>query len=126
MPIRPHALGAVSRHSTNAGLTVAAVKKSQLYQGSFAPIMLELTNSRSLQTWTIQSALNFDSVATNGYAWFVTKGPPDWSQTNNPGGPVWYRRLQWQSTNATWADTDWVALTNTVPTYQDYYDLYGT
>ena len=103
-----------------------ALKESQIYQGSFAPTMLELTNGLSQQIWTIQPAFNFDTVATNGYAWFVAKGPPDWGQTNNPGGPLCYRRLQWQATNANWADTNWVVLSNTVPTYQNYYDLDGT
>ena len=102
------------------------MKKSQLYQGSFAPTMLELTDGLSLQIWTIVPAVNFDTVATNGYAWFVVKGPPDWSNTNNPGGPLCYRKLQWQGTNAMWADTNWTVLSNTVPTYQNYYDLDGT
>jgi len=70
--------------------------------------------------------VNFDPVATNGYAWFVGKGPPDWSNTNNPGGPLCYRKLQWQGANAVWADTNWTVLSNTVPTYQNYYDLDGT
>ncbi len=83
------------------------MKKSQLYQGSFAPTILELTNGLSLQIWTIVPAVNFDPVATNGYAWFVGKGPPDWNNTNNPGGPLCYRKLQWQGANAVWADTNW-------------------
>jgi len=67
-------------NSSNAGHTVVAIKKHELYQGSFLATTLLLTNGLSLQTWTIQPAVNFDAVATNGYAWFVTKGPPDWSQ----------------------------------------------
>jgi hypothetical protein len=75
--------------------------------------------------WTIQPAINFDDVPTSGYAWFVAKGPPDLS-TNYQGGAIHYRRLQWQGTNAVWAETNWVAVTDPATTYRDYYDLDGT
>ncbi len=62
-------------------------------------------------------------MPTNGYAWFVVKGPPEWG-TNYQGGAICYRRLQWAGTNASWTDTDWTMVTNSV--YRNYYDLDGT
>jgi hypothetical protein len=60
-----------------------------------------------------------------GIAWFVAAGPPD-AGTNYQGGPVLYRRLQWMGTNAAWADTNWIEVSNPGPTYRDYYELSGT
>jgi hypothetical protein len=78
-----------------------------------------------LTSWTIQPAVNFDEVPTNGYAWFVAKGTPD-SGTNYQGGAVLYRRLQWQGTNAVWADANWVEAGDAGSDYQDYYEFSGT
>jgi len=64
-------------------------------------------------------------MPNNGYAWFVAKGAPDLG-TNYQGGAIHYRRLQWSGTNAAWAETDWIVLTNSGPTYRDYYDLDNT
>ena len=64
-------------------------------------------------------------MPTNGYAWFVAKGAPDLG-TNYQGGAIHYRRLQWSGTNAAWAETNWIVITNSGPTYRDYYDLDDT
>ena len=106
---------------TNVWHSVVAIKKPEIYQGTNLSTQLNLTNA----SWTIQPAVNFDAVPTNGYAWFVAKGPPD-AGTNYQGGAVLYRRLQWQGTNAAWADTNWIELSNSGPTYQDYYEPSGT
>jgi hypothetical protein len=106
---------------TNSGHTVVAIKKPEIYQGAFIANHFALTNG--LPVWMIQPTVNFDDVPTNGYAWFVVKGPPEW-ETNYQGGALCYRRLRWEGTNAVWADTDWTAVTNSV--YRDYYDLDGT
>jgi hypothetical protein len=111
--------------STNVGHTVVAVKKPEIYAGVLITNRLDIYSTNTLPVWTIQPAVNFDDVATNSYAWFVAKGPPDLS-TNYRGGAICYRRLQWEGTNVAWADTNWVALSDTVPTYRDYYDLDGT
>ncbi len=110
-------------NGTNAGHTIFAVKKPEVYQGTNLSTRIEVTND--LTAWTIQPAVNFDDVATDGYAWFVAKGPPD-AGTNYQGGPVLFRRLQWQGTNAVWADTNWVEVSNPGATYQDYFELAGT
>jgi hypothetical protein len=98
-----------------------AVKKPEIYQGTNFSTQLEMTNA----LWTIQPAVNFDDVPADGYAWFVAKGPPD-AGTNYQGGAVLYRRLHWQGTNAAWADTNWVEVSNPGPSYQDYYEFSGT
>jgi len=108
--------------TTNEGHTVVAIKKPDIYLGTNT--MVFLTNNNDLNLWTLQPAVSFDSVPTNGYAWFVAKGPPD-SGSQYQGGPIVYRRLQWNGTNAAWADTNWLAV-STGTNYQDYYDLYGT
>jgi hypothetical protein len=107
---------------TNAGHTVMAIKKPEIYQGTFISRKFEITNGPPV--WHIQPVVSFDDAPTNGYAWFVAKGPPDLS-TNYAGGAICYRRLQWVGTNAT-MDTNWFILTNTVLNYRDYYDLDGT
>jgi hypothetical protein len=110
--------------STNAGHTIVAINKSNIYQGSFIATNLCLTNDLDLKLWTIQPAVNFDTVPTNGYAWFVAKGPPDLG-TNYQGGELYYHRLQWVGTNAL-LDTNWFAVSNPGSNYRDYYDLDGT
>jgi hypothetical protein len=107
---------------TNAGHTIIAIKKPEVYQGTFISQKFEITNT--LPVWHIQPVVSFDDVPTNGYAWFVAKGPPDLS-TNYAGGAICYRRLQWSGTNA-FMDTNWFILTNTVINYRGYYDLDGT
>jgi len=112
--------------STNAGQTVVALKKPEIYQGTFLSTTLEIYSSNSLPVWTLQPAVNFDPVPTNGYAWFVAKGPAEFG-SNYQGGAILYRRLQWSGTNAAWADTDWFAVTNGPGVaYRDYFDLDGT
>ena len=111
--------------STNAGHTVVALKKPEIYDGIFITNRLENYTTNTPPVWTIQPAVNFDDVTTNGFAWFVAKGPPDLSM-NYQGGAIYYRRLQWSGTNAAWAETNWIAVSNTTTTYRDYYDLDGT
>jgi len=106
---------------TNAGHTVVAIKKPDIYLGT--NISAFPTNNLDLTLWTLQPAVNFDSVQSNGYAWFVAKGPPN--LTNYQGGAIVYRRLQCRGTNAAWADTSWFTVSTTT-NYQDYYDLDGT
>ena len=107
--------------TTNAGFTIIAVKKPEIYNGTNLFTRIEVTND--LASWTIQPAVNFDDVPTNGYAWFVANGPPD-AGTNYQGGSVLFRRMQWQGTNAAWADTNWVEVSNPGSAYQDYYEGY--
>jgi len=109
--------------TNNLGHAVVAIKKPDIYQGSFITNQFEITNGPPV--WTIQPAVNFDDVTTNAYAWFVAKGPPDLS-SNYQGGAICYRRLQWSGTNAGWAETNWIVVTNTATAYRDYYDLDGT
>jgi hypothetical protein len=116
-------LSVLQLNGTNAGHTIVAVKKPEIYSGTNLWTRIELTND--LTSWTIQPAVNFDEVPTNGYAWFVAKGTPD-SGTNYQGGAVLYRRLQWQGTNAVWADANWVEAGDAGSDYQDYYEFSGT
>ena len=108
--------------NTNAGHTIVALKKPRIYQGTNLSTRLEVTDG--LTSWTVLPAVNFDPVATDGFAWFVAKGPPVLSGAYG-GGPVLYRRLQWSGTNAAWADTNWLAVSTGTTGYQDYYDLDG-
>jgi hypothetical protein len=113
------------------GHTVVAIKKPEIYQGSFVTSRLEVLGD--VGGWTIQPAVNFDPVPTNGFAWFVAKGPPlltniyQGQLTNTyqaEGGAIRYLRLRWNGTNAAWVDTNWVSLSES--SYRDYYDLDGT
>ncbi len=110
--------------ATNAGHTMVALKKSEIYNGTYNPRTLSLTNGLDLKLWTIQPAVNFDNVSTNDYAWFVAKGPPEWDGTNYQGGQVYSRCFQW-GTNENWV-TNWQAVASTGSTYRNYYDLDGT
>jgi hypothetical protein len=115
---------AVYRGGFGTGLwhSVVAFKKPEIYQGTNFMTLLQVTN---LVSWTIQPAVNFDDVPADGPAWFVAKGAPSLG-TNYQGGPLMYRRLQWQGTNAVWTDTNWVEVGSGGAGYQDYYDLDGT
>ena len=115
---------------TNAGHTVVAIKKPEIYLGGTNPPIqtrIELgTNANETKVWTIQPAVNFDSVNTNDYAWLVAKGPPQFG-SNYQGGAVHYRRLQWINTNAVMVDTNWIPV-EAPPgsSYRNYYDIDGT
>jgi len=117
----------VAEH-TNDGLTVVAIKKADIYNGTNRYTLL--TNHPGLSTWCIQPAVNFDTVTSNGYAWFVAKGPPEYGTQSGTnyygGGAVYYRRLQWLGTNADWVETNWVSVPSPQPDYRDYYDFDGT
>ncbi len=107
---------------TNSGHTILAIKKPEIYDGTFIAQKFEITNSPLV--WIIQPVVNFDPVGTSDFAWFVAKGPPDLG-TNYQGGTLLYRRLQWSGTNA-FLDTNWFTLAMTNTAYRDYYDLDGT
>ncbi len=109
--------------STNAGHTVVAIKKPQIYTNQFVSTIFRLTNG--LPFFTIQPVVNFDAVSASDFAWFVAKGLPDYG-TNYQGGAIWYGRLQWTNTTAVGLDTNWFVVSNSGPTYRDYYDLDGT
>ncbi len=111
-----------SNGGTNSGHTIVAIKKPEIYQGTFIAQKFEITNSPLV--WTIQPVVNFDPVGTSDFAWFVAKGPPDLG-TNYQGGALLYRRLQWSGTNAL-LDTNWSTLAITNTAYRNYYDLDGT
>jgi hypothetical protein len=121
-------LTVLHRHSSaNAGHTVVALKKPEIYQGTNLQTRWEVdTNATDLKVWTIQPAVNFDSVSSNDYAWLVAKGPPQLG-TNYQGGAVLYRRLRWVGTNAILVDTNWHPVSQAAAVnYQDYYDIEGT
>jgi len=115
-------LGNLGVAPTNAGFTLAAIKKGDVYIGRTNYTILTDTNS-GLLSWAIQPAVNFDAVASNGYAWFVAKGPPTLG-TNYKGGAVFYRRLQWSGSTAAWVEPNWISVPST--SYQAYYDFDGT
>ena len=97
---------------------VVAIKKPEIYQGTNLSVFANVPTNEVFGI--IQPAVNFDDTPRGGYAWFIAKQP----RTNaSPylGGSVAYRRLAWSGTNASWADTNWVALTNA--SYRDYFDL---
>jgi hypothetical protein len=102
-----------------ASNVVIAIKKPEIYQGTNILTRLRVTTNE-LPTTIIQPAVNFDSPPRGQYAWFVAKRWHN-DETNNLGGAVSYRRLQWDGTVADWVDTNWVTLTNTF--YRDYFDL---
>lgn len=107
------------------GHTVVAIKKPEIYAGLLITNRLDLYMTNSLPVWTIQPAVNFDNITTNGYAWFVSKGPPELN-SNYQGGAIYYRRLQWSDSNVAWLETNWIVISNHVGNYRDYYDLDGT
>jgi hypothetical protein len=114
----------------NAGHTVIAIKKPDIYLGANITNILtriELgTNGSETKVWTIQPAVNFDSVTTNAYAWLVAKGPPQLG-SNYQGGAILYRRLQWSNTTALMVDTNWIAVEPwSGANYRNYYDIEGT
>jgi hypothetical protein len=116
----------VYSHMTNQqqvldGQTVVAIKKPEIYLGTNWQTLLTNVGPNA---WTIQPAVNFDSPPTGGYAWFVAKAPPT-NGPPNPGGAIYYRRLQWSGTNAAWADGAWQPVPDppSPQTYRDYYDL---
>jgi|GEM_PF-2767568 len=108
---------------TNSGHFIVAIKKPDIYQGTNTGTQIDVTNDLAYEA--IQPVVNFDSLPTNGYAWFVLKGPPD-EGSNYQGGPILYRRLQWSGTNAVLVDTNWVTLSTGGANYQDYFDLDST
>jgi hypothetical protein len=115
-------LSVVHIGATNEGFTVVAIRKQDIYTGNTNYTVLTNTNP-GLLSWTIQPAVNFDYVGSNGYAWFVAKGPPTLG-SGYKGGAIYYRRLQWSGSNAMWVETNWVSVLST--NYQNYYDFDGT
>lgn len=110
---------------TNAGFTVIAIKKQEIYTNTLVYTYLPV-GTNEVVTWCIQPAVNFDSPPAGGYAWFVAKGPPDLGPTYR-GGAVFYRRLEWVGTNARWeTNSGWRDLTNAPNSYREYYDFDGS
>jgi hypothetical protein len=118
-----HFGGSGGSGNTNGGHTIVAIKKPEIYQGTLLSTLLTVPSDPPV--WTIQPVVNCDPVATTNYAWFVAKGPPNLS-SNYQGGGIWYHRLQWNGTNAAWAETNWLVLTDPPAGYRNYYDLDGT
>jgi hypothetical protein len=56
--------GADNNLYTNAGQTVVAIKKPEIYNGMYIAHRFDITNG--LPIWVTQAAVNFDDVATNG------------------------------------------------------------
>ncbi len=102
-----------------ASNVVIAIKKPEIYQGTNILTRLRVSTNE-LPAKIIQPAVNFDSPPRGQYAWFVAKRFHN-DETNATGGAISYRRLQWSGTNAEWADTNWMTLTNSF--YRDYFDL---
>jgi len=109
----------------NDGHEVVAIKKPDIYQGTYVATFLYVTNTE-LNTLSITPVVNFDTSRLGSNVWFVAKGPSTGQGTNYKGGPLQYRRLSW-NTNSTaqWLDTSWLVLPEPQPTYLDYFDLDG-
>ncbi len=100
--------------------TIVAIKKPEIYQGTNIMVLLEVSTNE-LPAKVIQPAVNFDNPPRGNYAWFVAKRLRDYGESNYYGGALTYRRLLWNGTNASWAETNWVVPTNTA--YRNYYDF---
>ena len=101
---------------------IIAIKKPQIYEGTLITHSFPIARfSESMPVAGVVPAINFDSLPTNGYTWFVMSGPPSLG-SNCLGGEIWYRKLHWVGTNA-FLDTNWWILSEPSPTYRDYYDL---
>ena len=111
----------LAQQFVNDGHTVVAIKKPEIYQGTFQHQALYNAPSE-LNTTTVQPAFNFDDPPSGGHAWFIAKGAPTVGPPYVPG-KIYYRRLQWNGGTAAWVDTTWRLLTNPAQTYLDYYDL---
>jgi hypothetical protein len=108
----------------NDGNEVVAIKKPDIYQGSYVATSISVPTSE-LTTTSIQPVVNFDASPLGGYAWFVAKGPSTGQGTSYRGGPLQYRRLSWNGSTAQWFDGSWLVLPEPQPTYLDYFDLDG-
>jgi hypothetical protein len=97
------------------GFRIQGFQKPAVYTNTnyTAPPMLSVATN-VLNTWCIQPAYSFD-IPTNGYAWFVAKGPSSGAN----GGQVRYSRFFWSGSNLMCADTNWP----TLATATDYYDI---
>jgi hypothetical protein len=102
------------------GNSVMAIKKPQIFQGNFLSSGPFFTNLSGLNTAAIQPAVNFDDPPSGGHTWFVAKGPRQETPSYKPG-QIFYRRLQWSNSVASWVDGSWRLLPAT--NYLDYYDL---
>src|SRR5437899_81805 len=68
--------------------------------------------------FVLQPAVNFDSVAADGIAWFVAKGPAQLG-TNYVPGPIQYGRLRWTNGTPQFLENPW----NNSLNPPAYYDL---
>ena len=101
---------------------VAAIHKAQAYQGVYQDWMLP-TESAAPARRIIQPSVNFDATPTGNYAWLIAKDPPEYDAMGYKGGPVVYRRIQWNGGVPSWADAQWITVGEPNPTYRDYFDL---
>ncbi|MCL4853673.1 MAG: hypothetical protein KJZ78_20145, partial [Bryobacteraceae bacterium] len=101
--------------SIRHGFRILTFKKPDVYNGNYTPPAPLVVTNGELDTWCIQPAYNFDTVAAGAYVWLVAKGPNSGSQ----GGLIHYRRIQWNGANAQWVGS-WVPVN---AAYRDYYDI---
>lgn len=110
----------VLHHGPDLGHTVVAIKKPEIYNGTYVAWFNFMTLSY-VNASTIQPAVNFDSAPVGGYAWFIAKGPPEHSPIYK-GGAVRYRRLKWNGNTVAWQDQSWQNLPEPTTDYRNYFD----
>src|SRR5260370_5629323 len=76
-----------------------------------------LTNNSPYVAFVLQPAVNFDSVAADGIAWFVAKGPVQLG-TNYVPGAIQYGRLRWTNGTPQFLENPWSNSLNP-PAYYD-------
>jgi len=103
--------GSAIRH----GFRILTFKKPDVYNGNYTPPAPLVVTNGELDTWCVQPAYNFDTVAAGAYVWLVAKGPNSASQ----GGLIHYRRIQWNGANAQWVGS-WFPVN---AAYRNYYDI---
>lgn len=98
---------------------VVAIKKpitncsTYIYQQ--ADIKTPLTLNSPYKWLVMHPAVNFDTVASDGIAWFVAKGDPQGGQ-----GPIHYGRLKWINGTPQFLENPW---NNSLTVPRAYYDL---
>jgi hypothetical protein len=106
----------------NSTHSIVAIKKPDIYLGTMtATYLTNAASNADSNIVTLQPAVNFDALATNGSTWFVGKGLANLSGTYQ-GASIYYRRLKWSATNAAWADTNGFSVLSST-NYLDYFDL---
>ncbi|MBL9138699.1 MAG: LamG domain-containing protein [Verrucomicrobiales bacterium] len=87
-----------------------------------ATILDPTTSNPQITRYFVQPAVNYDSVGSSGYAWFVAKGAPN----SNPSGGarLTYLRLQW-GTGSSYSLLDPTPWNNSVAAMSGYLDCDG-